>query len=239
MSGNDLSIYEREADAWWDADSRTFRSLRAVKRFHEQRIVEALHAHVGTRFECAVDLGCGGGLLSVALAAHGERVIGVDTSAASLAVARDAARRFGRACVFVRGDVCDVPLADASADLVALSDVIEHVADKRRVLAEAARLVRPGGLVYVNTLASGWRARLLAVEVAERLGYVPRGTHDARLFVGPQELVALARDVGLACCGVSGEAPRLCATLRSGALEMRRANDTGVSYHAWFVRTAA
>ncbi len=239
MAGNDLSIYEREAAAWWDADSRTFRSLRAVKRFHEQRIVEALHAHVGARFACAVDLGCGGGLLSVALAAHGERVIGVDTSAASLAVARDAARRLGRACVFVRGDVCDVPLASGSADLVALSDVIEHVADKGRVLAEAARLVRPGGLVYVNTLARGWRARLFAVEVAERLGYVPRGTHDARLFVDSAELVELARAVGLECRGVGGEAPRLCATVKSGALEMRRSNDTKVSYHAWFVRSAA
>jgi len=239
VGGNDLTIYEREAHAWWDATSRTFRSLRAVKRFHEQRIVEALNAHVGARFDCAVDLGCGGGLLAVALAAYGERVIGVDSSSASLAVARAAALRFERACEFVRGDVCDVPLASASADLVVLSDVIEHVADKRRVLAEAARLVRPGGLVYVNTLARGWRARLFAVEVAERLGYVPRGTHDSRLFVGHEELVALARDVGLECRGVGGEAPRLCATVRSGALEMRRSNDTGVSYHAWFVRSAA
>ena len=239
MNGNDLSIYEREAAAWWDTDSRTFRSLRAVKRFHEQRIVEALHAHVGARFDCAIDLGCGGGLLSVALAAHGERVIGVDTSAASLAVARAAALRLERACEFVRGDVCDVPLASDAADLVALSDVIEHVADKRRVLAEAARLVRRGGLVYVNTLARGWRARLFAVEVAERLGYVPRGTHRHERFVQPAELGAMAAAAGLREVARCGEAPRLWATVRTGAVQLRASASMAVGYAMLFAKEAA
>lgn len=235
---NDLELYERHASEWWDASSPVFRSLRAVKGFHLELVLEAVQQHLGGRFALAVDLGCGGGLLAVPLAAHGDLVVGVDQSGASLAAARDAARRRGAPCVFVRGDVRDAPLEDGSADLVVASDVIEHVEEKLDVLSSAARLLRPGGVLYVNTLARGLRARLLGVVLAEGLGFVPRGTHDARLFVRADELVDLAARAGLECVGLEGESVRLVPTLRSHTLHLRRSRDLGVSYHATFVKRA-
>lgn len=233
---NDLELYERHAGAWWDDASPVFRSLRAVKGFHLELVREAVERHLGGRFRCAVDLGCGGGLLAVPLAAHGDLVVGVDRSGASLAVARDAARRRGAACVFVRGDVRDAPLEDGCADLVVASDVIEHVEEKLDVLRSAARLLRPGGVLYVNTLAHGLRARLLGVVLAEGLGFVPRGTHDARLFVRADALVDLAARVGLTCAALEGESVHLLPTLRSHTLHLCRSRDLGVSYHATFVK---
>lgn len=234
---NDLEIYERHGDEWWDDASPVFRSLRSAKAFQLEQIVAGLATHLGGRFTQAVDLGCGGGLLAVPLAAHGDLVVGVDRSATSLAAAREAARRRGAACVFLRHDIADVPLEDGCADLVVLSDVIEHVSDKAGALAEATRLVRPGGLVYVNTLARTLRAKWLAVVLAEGIGLVPRGTHDARLFISSDELTRLASATGLELLSCEGEAPLVLRSLRTRTIHLRRARSTAVAYHAFYRRT--
>jgi 2-polyprenyl-6-hydroxyphenyl methylase/3-demethylubiquinone-9 3-methyltransferase len=107
---------------------------------------------------------------------------------------------------FTCADARACPLAEASADLVLLADVVEHVADWRAALGEAARLLRPGGVLYVNTINRTARARWLAVHVAEGLRLLPRGTHDAAMFVRPEELSAAAAAVGLRCTASAGDA---------------------------------
>ncbi|MBL8898386.1 MAG: 3-demethylubiquinone-9 3-O-methyltransferase [Planctomycetes bacterium] len=233
---NDLEIYERAAHAWWDGSDRTFRSLQRVKAFH----LAELERLFGSELHGAsvVDLGCGGGLLSVPLAERGASVIGLDRSPRSVRAARDAAGRAGvsKRCRFGVADLCGSPLEANAFDIALLSDVLEHVSDPGGALREAARLLRLGGRLYLNTFNRTRRARWLAVALAEGLGYVPRGTHDWRLFVRPEELRALAAAVGLRCDEVLGEAPRICATLRAGALEMRRGASTAVSYTAVFTK---
>jgi 2-polyprenyl-6-hydroxyphenyl methylase/3-demethylubiquinone-9 3-methyltransferase len=235
---NDLSIYEREAHAWWSGTERTFRSLQRVKAFHLRELERRFGAELAGFG--VVDLGCGGGLLAVPLAVRGASVIGLDRSPRSVRAAKDAAARSGVAqrCRFAVGDLIDTPLEAGAYDLALLSDVIEHVEDPAAALREAARLLRPGGRLFVNTLNRTRRARVLAVAVAETLGYVPRGTHDPRLFVKPTELLAYASAAGLRCDELLGEAPRLLATLRAGALEMRRGASTAVSYSAYFTKLA-
>lgn len=236
---NDLDLYEREAHAWWDGEARTFRSLRSIKAFHLAELdrqfgAELAHATI-------VDLGCGGGLLSIPLAERGARVTGVDRSAGSLGAAELAARRSRVAdrCHFVVADLCDTGLPSKSYDIALLSDVIEHLESPAAALREAARLLKPGGRLFVNTLNRTLRARLLAVFLAERLGYVPRGTHDHRLFLKPTELRFLAGGAGLDCDRIFGEAPQIGATLRTGALQMRGGKSIAVSYSAFFTKRAA
>ncbi|MCE9595420.1 MAG: bifunctional 2-polyprenyl-6-hydroxyphenol methylase/3-demethylubiquinol 3-O-methyltransferase UbiG [Planctomycetes bacterium] len=235
MSGvgaNDLELYERAAHAWWDPRAREFRSLRAVQaaRF------PVLASKWGARLDGArvVDLGCGGGLLSAPLVAVGARVIGVDVSGASLRAAR--ARIDAN---FVRADMRNVPLANACADFVVVADVLEHVEDPEHVVAEAARLLRPGGELFVSTLNATWRARVLAVWLAEGVGLVPRGTHAARLFVAPSRLVALAAEHGLASVELWGESLRLGRTLASWTIELAPSRDLSVVYCARFVKGGA
>lgn len=143
---NDLTIYDQVGDRWWDTGDRTFASLRRVNEFHFAQIDGWAGQH-------------GDGL-------RGRRVV-VDRSARSLLCA-SAHAGLGR-CAFVRADLTRTPLADASADVVLLADVVEHIRDSAAGLREAGRLLRAGGLAFVTTINRTWRARALAVTLGEGL----------------------------------------------------------------------
>lgn len=235
MTVLDQSLFRDAGDAWWSG--RAFRSLRAVKVFQLERIQRFVTG--GVAGLDVVDVGCGGGLLSVPLAQHGARVTGVDIEPSCVEVAAEAARARRLPCRFVVGDARALPLEDASADVVVLSDVLEHVRPPDAAIAEAARVLRPGGRLYVNTIHRSAWAGFWAITVAEGLGFVPRGTHDARLFVTPDELVSMAAEAGLALRRIEGESPRVLATLRAGAIQLRPSRSLGVAYGALFQRTSA
>lgn len=184
----------------------------------------------GLRDGTVVDLGAGGGLLAEPLARVAARVIGVDRSVASLVVARAHDRRGD--LLYLRGDVLRTPLGDGCADVVVCADVVEHVPDVAGVIAEAARLLRAGGLLYVSTINRTRWATLLAVWVAEGLRLLPKGTHDPMLFVRPEELAQAGAAVGLTIERVQGEAVRVLATLRGWAIRLRPATSVRVGYAA-------
>jgi 2-polyprenyl-6-hydroxyphenyl methylase/3-demethylubiquinone-9 3-methyltransferase len=131
-----------------------------------------------------VDLGCGAGLLAPHLRGKGYRHIGVDVSRSALAQA------LAHGVTAVAGNVLALPLADGCADVVSAGEILEHVPDLAGAVAEACRVLRPGGLLVLDTLAATALARFLAVTVAERLpGGPPRGIHDPALFVDRSALV--------------------------------------------------
>jgi 2-polyprenyl-6-hydroxyphenyl methylase/3-demethylubiquinone-9 3-methyltransferase len=227
---NDLQIYEKNGDQWWDPGSSTFRSLQSVNVFREGLIREWF----GDRLAGAlvVDLGCGGGLLAEPLAESGARVLGLDLSHRSLRTA--ASRPSTRGRFYVRADLARSPVAGGIADIAILADVLEHVPDVEAAVAEAARVLKPGGLLYVNTINRTWRAHFLAVTVAEGLKLVPRGTHDPKLFVRPGELCEQAARHGLRSRRLQGEAPALCATARRWTVTLRKSRTLSVLYSALF-----
>ncbi len=229
-SGNDLGLYERHAESWWDASAPAFRSLHSVNTHR----LGVLRGWLGDDWTSRVvaDLGCGGGLLARPLAEAGARVIGVDASAASLAQAR--AHVDG---LFVRADIRRVPLTDCSVDVVLLADVLEHVSDVGAVLREAARIARSGGAVFVNTLNRTWRSKLLAIQLAEGLELIPRGTHSHAMFIEPDELARAAWRSGLGLEALAGESLDLPATLRRWAVTLRPSQDIRVGYSALLRRT--
>ena len=111
-------------------------------------------------------------------------------------------RRWGTpprtACVPVRADVARLPLADGCADVVSAGEILEHVTDLSTVVAEACRVLRPGGTLVLDTLADTALARFVAVTLAERVPGVPRGIHDPALFVNRRRLVGLCARHGVA-----------------------------------------
>ncbi len=233
---NDLELYDLHAHEWWDPRSRHFRSLRQVKDFHLELLREE---YPGGLAGCSVvDLGCGGGLLALPLAELGARVVGLDVAPASLAAARGEACRRRAACSFVRADLRRAPLRDAAADLVLLSDVIEHVVDPGRAVREAGRLLRPGGVLFVNTFDRGPCSGLVVVTLAEGLGLVPRGTHDPRLFLRPEELAELGRGAGLRLRRLQRESLDLFSTLRTWTVHLRR-SERGFGYSAFLGKERA
>lgn len=182
-----------------------------------------------------VDLGCGAGLLAPHVATKGYCHVGVDltTSALEQAVTHGVHA--------VRGDVVHVPLADGCADVVSAGELLEHVTDVPGTLAEACRLVRPGGMLVIDTINATALARLVAVRLAELLpGVAPRGIHDPNLFVPPRVVMdeCARHGITMAVRGLRPRAPQIVRWLatRRGAVTMVPTRSAAILYQATGVR---
>lgn len=188
---------------WYEADDTPIALLRAEARHRNPWIASRL----GTAPRRVLDLGCGGGLLSNDLAARGHRVIGLDPLSDNLAVARAYDRT--RSAVYVRGDARALPFADASLDVVCAMDLLEHVDDPARVVAEAARVLAPGGMFVFHTFNRTWLAKLIVIDgVALFVRDAPRDLHVLHMFVRPDELAAMCETHGLSIAELHGSRPR-------------------------------
>jgi 2-polyprenyl-6-hydroxyphenyl methylase/3-demethylubiquinone-9 3-methyltransferase len=218
---NDPAQYDDLVDQWWKP-SGGFAMLHWLAAARAEHVPPA--AAPGA---VLVDLGCGGGLMAPPVAGLGYRHVGVDLGLPGLRLARS------HGVAVVRGSVLAVPLADGCADVVLAGEILEHVADAGRVLAECARLLRPGGTLVLDTIARSRLADLVAVRIAERLpGGPPPGIHDPALFVDRAELAATADRVGLDL-RLHGLRPSVRDLLawrrgRRAGVRMRRMRYTGV-----------
>ncbi|MBM0275644.1 methyltransferase domain-containing protein [Micromonospora tarensis] len=175
---NDPRQYDDLAGEWWRPDG-------AFAMLHWLAEARAALVPPATRpGALLVDLGCGAGLLAPHLSGKGYRHVGVDLTRSALLQAAE------HGVSVVQGDATAVPLPDGCADVVSAGELLEHVPAWPRVVAEACRLLRPGGLLVLDTLNDTALARLVAVRIAERLPTVPRGIHDPLLFVDADALVA-------------------------------------------------
>jgi 2-polyprenyl-6-hydroxyphenyl methylase / 3-demethylubiquinone-9 3-methyltransferase len=183
---NDPAQYDALADEWWET-SGEFAALHWLAASRAEHIPPAEHAGA-----VLVDLACGGGLMAPHVARLGYRHVGVDIGLPGLELARD------HGLLPVLGSVLQVPLADGCADVVLAGEILEHVEDDVGVLAECARLLRPGGTLILDALAAGRLSVLINVHLLERLpGGPPRGLHDPALFVDRERLLAAADRFGL------------------------------------------
>ena len=183
---NDPGQYDDLVEAWWDRRG-AFAMLHWLAQARAALVPDA-----GRPGAVLVDLGCGGGLLAPHLAGKGYHHVGFDLTSSALGCA------VLHGVVAVRADVAALPLADDSADVVCAGEILEHVADTGAVVAEACRVLRPGGLLVIDTIADTRLANLLAVEVAERIpGAAPAGIHDPALFVDRRALVGSCASHGV------------------------------------------
>jgi 2-polyprenyl-6-hydroxyphenyl methylase / 3-demethylubiquinone-9 3-methyltransferase len=155
-----------------------------------------------------LDLGCGGGFMAEALAQRGANIIGVDPAEKAIAAAIAHARAQGLSIRYITAGGEQLPVADASMDVVVCVDVLEHVDDIDEVLNEIHRVLKPGGLFCFDTINRNWLAAFVIVFLGERLlRIVPLGTHDHRKFLRPHELAAKFAARGFAKCAFAGLGP--------------------------------
>jgi len=177
---NDPQQYEDLVDSWWDPTG-PFVMLHWIAEARARLIPPAPR-----RGALLVDLGCGAGLLAPHLVDKGYEHVGVDLTRSALGLARD------HGAHVVCADVGAVPLPSGAADVVVAGEILEHVTDLDRVVAEACRVLAPGGTLVIDTIANTALARLLVVTIAERIPRgAPKGIHDPRLFVDRRRLVTL------------------------------------------------
>ncbi len=198
------SLYQ--AEDWWDGPVRGLRQLRKLvpARFaYFDRIVP------DWRGLDVLDLGCGGGFMAEPLARRGAAVIGVDPCPQAVAAAARHARGTGLDIDYRVGAGEALPLADAAVDVVVCVDVLEHVDDIDAVLAEVARVLRPGGLLLFDTVAATRLAAFVLVTMAERvLRLLPPGTHEPTRFVAAAGFRARLVALGFAAPPFVGFGPR-------------------------------
>ncbi len=183
---NDPAQYDDLLDEWW-APRGAFAMLHWIAAARARLVPPATHTAA-----VLVDIACGGGLMGPYVGSLGYRHVGLDLSHGSLRLAA------GHGIAALRADAHRLPLADESADVVVAGEVLEHVRDADTVLAEAVRVLRPGGMLVLDTLADTWWARTISITVAEALrGGPPRGLHDGDLYVDRSRLVRRCADLGV------------------------------------------
>ena len=183
---NDPAQYDELADEWWRPHGE-FAALHWLAASRAEHLPPAASADA-----VLVDLGCGGGLMAPYAARLGYRHVGVDLGVRALELARE------HGVLPVRASALAVPLADGCADVVLACEVLEHVEDDEAVVAECARLLRPGGTLVIDTLADTRMSVLVNVHLLERVpGGPPRGLHDPALFVDRRRLLAAADQHGV------------------------------------------
>jgi len=183
---NHPAQYDDLTDAWWDPRGR-FAMLHWIAAARARLVPPA--SRVGSLL---LDLACGAGLLAPHVAGLGHRHVGLDLSALALPQAR------AHGISPVRGDVLQLPFADEVADVVVAGEVLEHVDVPLALLAEACRVLRPGGTLVLDTIAATRWGRFSAVTVGERVpAGPPKRLHDPELFVDRRALVAAAERCGV------------------------------------------
>ena len=224
---DEIARFSALAARWWDP-AGPMRPLHAMNPARVGWIAERIARRFGPDARPAiVDVGCGAGIATEALAALGFPALGIDASADAIAAARGHAAGSGLpAPPEYRAMAAEDLIAEGRTFPVVVSlETIEHAADPAAFAAALRALIAPGGMLFASTLdrtARSWATAILGAEYALRL--LPVGTHDWRRFLRPSEFAALLRANGLRVSDCAGLAP----DPRTGA--WRTTRDARVNY---------
>jgi 2-polyprenyl-6-hydroxyphenyl methylase/3-demethylubiquinone-9 3-methyltransferase len=207
----DNQLYDRMASSWWD-ETGFLHTLKAFlpPRFGYMRRVLLDELKIDPRGQQTLDIGCGGGLLAEEFARLEFAVTGIDPSLESLGAAWAHAREAGLSIEYREGTGEAIPFPDASFDIAYCCDVLEHVADLARVIAETARVLRPGGVFLYDTINRTLRSKLILIKVLQEWRWtslMPPDLHDWTMFIKPEELLGLLGRNGLRNRGLTGLQP--------------------------------
>ena len=209
INATEAAHFGELAAEWWDpkGSSAMLHKLNPVRLGFIRSAVDghfggdgkARHPLIG---KSALDVGCGAGLLCEPLARMGADVTGVDAAPENIDAATAHAALSALPITYRAGEIAAQGLGQF--DIVSSMEVIEHVNDPAVFIGELKRRMKPDGLMLLSTPNRTPASRIFLVEAAERLGQVPRGTHDWDKFLTPDELTALLNDAGIEIIDMQG-----------------------------------
>ncbi len=190
----EIDKFSELASRWWDETSE-FKPLHAINPLRLGWILsKTFLPNMKT-----IDIGCGGGILSESLAKCGADTTGIDLSSKALKVAKLHALETQTSIQYELISAEEMAEKNpATFDLVTCMEMLEHVPDPRSVVKAAAKMAKPGGILFFSTLNRNLKSYLMAIIGAEYvLNILPKGTHDYAKFIKPSELSTYIRDAGL------------------------------------------
>lgn len=197
----EIAKFEALASRWWDLHSE-FKPLHDINPLRTNYI----DSHATLAGKKVLDVGCGGGILSEAMAQRGANVTGIDMGEAPLNIARLHALESG-----VSVDYKQIPVEQLAAqipgefDVVTCLEMLEHVPDPASIIKACHTLVKPGGMVFFSTINRNPKAYAMAILGAEYLlRMLPAGTHDYDKFIKPSELTRWCRAAELQVIDMTG-----------------------------------
>ena len=189
------------AHEWWNLDG-AFKTLHQINPLR----CEFIQKHSQIRDKALIDVGCGGGILSEALAKLGAQVSAIDLAPQSIEIAKlhlyESNLSINYECIEVGAKAAQ---SAESYDIVTCMEMLEHVPDPAYIIQECAKLLKPNGMAFFSTLNRNFKSYALGVVAAEYiLNLVPQGTHDYQKFIKPAELRNMLKQAGFELVALSG-----------------------------------
>ncbi|AVW92500.1 bifunctional 2-polyprenyl-6-hydroxyphenol methylase/3-demethylubiquinol 3-O-methyltransferase UbiG [Celeribacter baekdonensis] len=201
----EVAKFEAMAAEWWDPNGK-FKPLHMLNPCRLDYITAQIAAEFGRDLSAErpfeglrlLDIGCGGGLLSEPMARLGATVVGADAAAGNLPVAQLHAEKSGLVIDYRHTTAESLAEAGEQFDVVLNMEVVEHVSDPQGYMTACQMLLKPGGLMIASTINRNPKSYMMAIVGAEVImRWLPKGTHEWKKFITPDELFALIEKAGL------------------------------------------
>ena len=198
----EIEKFQSIASRWWDTESE-FKTLHDINPLRIDYIAQQCGGLEGKK---VLDIGCGGGILSEAMAAKKAQVTGIDMAELSLDVARMHLHETGLEVDYQLITAEQMAIEQPHQyDVVTCMELLEHVPDPASIIRAAATLVKPDGCIVLSTLNRNVKSFMLAIVGAEYvMNMLPKGTHEYEKFLKPSELAQAARQALLEVSDISG-----------------------------------
>ena len=197
----EIQKFEALASRWWDK-SGEFKPLHDMNPIR----LNFINTNSPLSDKNALDVGCGGGILTESMARAGATTTGIDMGKSPLSIARLHAMEEDLEIEYLQTTVEAYAAENAgSYDVVTCMEMLEHVPDPASVINACTQLLKPGGSVYFSTINRNAKSYAFAIVGAEYvMKMLPKGTHDYSKFIRPSELDIWARQAGLELKGIEG-----------------------------------
>ncbi|HSX13969.1 MAG TPA: bifunctional 2-polyprenyl-6-hydroxyphenol methylase/3-demethylubiquinol 3-O-methyltransferase UbiG [Chlamydiales bacterium] len=196
------AFYEDLSEGWYTDTNHPIALLRAENAVRVPWIIREIGEH-----KSVLDIGCGAGFLTNALALKGHTVTGIDISQSSI----DIAQKYDttKSVIYRKADAYSLPFSDQSFDVVCAMDILEHVETPQRLISEAARVLKPNGLFFFHTFNRNLLSYLLIIKGVEWfVPNTPKNMHVYSLFIKPKQLSQLCLRSGLTPIKFHGFRPK-------------------------------
>lgn len=189
------------AHDWWNLDGQ-FKTLHQINPAR----VEFVQRHAKLTGSKLIDVGCGGGILAESLAIAGANVDAIDLAPQSIEIAQlhlyESNVQVNYECIEIAEKAQQNP---EKYDVLTCMEMLEHVPSPEYIIAECAKLIKPGGIAFFSTLNRNFKSYALGVFAAEYLlNLVPKGTHDFKKFIRPAELRKILHNHGFEVIALNG-----------------------------------